>query len=215
MPYRIGKTTKTEESERAELEAAVRDMGSAGYAIVDPMDEISFLENSMSGTGYLSYESLEERCQKVISKLVLGHADAMDSTPGKLGAGQDGEESPVASALKDKQTKDGKMIERLVNRQLIPKMQNIGFKIPAGFRFEYKNDAEKMELRDKEDKSNLNTATIAQTMKNAGFQMSPEYFKERTGIETEVIETPEPTAPGEEDKQQLNKVQNRLREIYS
>jgi len=212
MPYRIGKTTKTNEDERAELENAIQNMGSAGWAIVDPMDEIEFLENNMAGTGYTAYESLEDRCQKVVSKIILGHSDAIDSTPGKLGGGQDGQESPVAKALRDKQVKDGKFIERIVNGQLIPKMRALGFNIPEGYRFAFKNDDEKEEFREREDKSNKITAEIAQVMKNAGLKMDAAYFTERTGIPVTEIEEPKPEAP--EDKEQLKKVNNMLHNLY-
>ncbi|MCA6513896.1 MAG: DUF935 family protein [Chitinophagaceae bacterium] len=211
MPYRVGKTTKTEEAERAELEAAIQNMGSAGWALIDPMDEIEFLENSMAGTGYAAYESLEERCEKKVSKIVLGHEDAVSSTPGRLGSGQ-GEESPVASALKDKQVKDGKFVERIINGQLLPKMRNLGFKLPENIRFEYKNDAEKESFRAREDASNKVTAEIAQTMKNAGLKMDAKYFEERTGIKTSEAEEIEQES--EEEKAQAENVQNQLRNLY-
>lgn len=214
MPYRVGKTTKTEEGERAELENAIQNMGSAGWAIIDPMDEIEFLETSTSGTGYTAYESLEQRCEKKVSKIILGHSDAVDSTPGKLGAGQ-GEDNPVAAALRDKQVKDGKFIERIVNSQLLPKMRNLGFKIPEDLRFEYKNDAERESFRAREDASNKLTAEIAQVMKNAGLKMDPKYFEERTGIKAEAI--PEPEAiegPEGDDPEEITRVQNRLRDLY-
>lgn len=215
MPYRIGKTTKTEEAERAELEAAIQNMGSAGWALIDPMDDIQFLENSMAGTGYTAYESLEDRCQKTVSKIVLGHSDAVDSTPGKLGAGQS-EDSPVAAALRDKQVKDGKFLERVINGQLLPKMRNLGFKIPENIRFEFKNDAEKEAFREREDASNKVTAEIAQVMKNAGLKMDAKYFEDRTGIKTTEMEQPEALEPpDEEDKAQLKQVQNRLFDLYS
>lgn len=215
MPYRVGKTTKTEEAERAELASAIQNMGSAGWAIVDPMDEIEFLENGMAGTGYTAYESLEDRCQKIVSKIVLGHSDAMDSTPGKLGAGQ-GDDNPVFVALRDKQVKDGKFIERIINGQLLPKMRALGFKIPDNIRFEFKNDQEKEAYRVREDASNLQTAQIAQTMKNAGLKMDAKYFEDRTGIKTSEIEEPSTMEePDEEDKAQMSKVQNRLRDLYS
>ncbi len=218
MPYRVGKTTKTEESERAELESAIQNMGSAGYAIIDPMDEIQFLDTSTSGTGYKSYESLEQRCEKKVSKLILGHSDAIDSTPGKLGAGQV-DDNPIAAALRDKQVKDGKFIERMVNGQLLPKMRALGFKIPEGIRFEYKNDAEREAFRAREDASNKVTAEIAQVMKNAGLKMDAKYFEERTGITTGEIEAPEPDDDDDledPDKlEEIKKVQNRLKHLYS
>lgn len=230
QPYRVGKTTKTTEAERAELEAAIQQMGSSGWAVIDPMDEISFLETSMAGTGYKSYESLEARCQKVVSKIILGHADAVDSTPGKLGGGQGGGEkdganmdgSPVSMALEDKKSRDGKWIETIINELLIPKINALpcDLKVPEGISFTFVNDHEDEQFRNREDQSNLVTAQIAQTMKNAGLQMDPKYFEDRTGIKAEKIEEPAPVMPGAAGKPgqpgapKSDKVKNRLRELY-
>lgn len=219
MPYRVGKTTKTEEKERAELENAIKNMGSAGYAIIDPMDEIEFLEAKTSGNGYKPYENLEKRCEDKVSKIILGHADAIDSTAGKLGGGQGGENSPVAQALEDKQTKDGRFIENIVNNELLPRLKKLGIvNVPDGFTFKFLNDGEEQEQRQSEDASNLITAQIAQTMKNAGLQMDAEYFAERTGIKAEAVEVvAAPASKDKANKEDLRnnaQVKNRLIDLY-
>lgn len=216
MPYRVGKTTKTNEGERAELERAIRDMGSAGYAIVDPMDEIEFLESKTTGTGYKSYESLEARCEAKVSQIILGHADAMKSSGGKLTA--DDNESPQQLAMKDKQIKDGRFIEPVINDQLIPKLRELGLvNIPDGYKFVFLNDGEEEEIREHEDASNTITATIAKTMKDAGLQMDPEYFAKRTGIPTKKMEEPAPVVPGQKPEDDLRgnkQVKNMLIDLY-
>ena len=182
MPYRVGKTTKTSEAERSELFEAIKNMGSAGFALIDPTDDISFLETRLGGNGYQAYDNLEARCQKVISKIILGHSDAADSIPGRLGNNGDRLNNPVTMAMLDKQTKDGRFIEALVNTQLLPKMRTMGFAIPQHLTFAFKNDGEKQALREREDASNKVTADIFQTIKNAGGQPDWQYFTERTGI---------------------------------
>ena len=219
MPYRVGKTSKQNESERAEFEAAVRDMGSAAYAVVDPMDEIEFISaNTGGGTGYQAYDNLEARCEAKISKIILGHEDAISSTAGKLGAEQGGEKSPAAKALEDKQTKDGEFIENIINSQLIPKLTALGIlSVPDGYEFKFLNDGEEEETREREDKSNLQTAQIALAMKNAGLKMDAAYFEKRTGIKTEEVEEPEPIAPKAGDNEDLRnngQVKNSLEEFY-
>lgn len=210
QPYRVGKTTKTNESERAELENALKNMGSAGYAIIDPTDEITFLETALGGTGYKGYTDLEIRCEKKISKLILGHADALDSVPGKLGAGQ-GDNNPTHEAMADKQSKDGVFIENIINKELIPRLIALGFNMPEGITFAFKNDAEAEEIRIKQDASNLNTAMIASTMKLAGLQMDAAYFEGRTGIVTTKIELPVvKPAPNFSEK-----IKNKLEKLYS
>ncbi|WP_188315942.1 phage portal protein family protein [Chitinophaga agrisoli] len=219
MPYRVGKTTKTTESERAELESAVQSMGSAGYAIIDPMDDISFLETRLGGTGWESYDNLEKRCVRTVTKLILGHEDAASSTPGQLGTGGAKEDNPVTMAMLAKQTKDGRFLESLTNKQLLPKMRNLGFDIPTGMRFAFKNDEEKEAFRRREDESNKKTADIYKVIKDAGGKPDWAYFKERTGIPVEAAPDPVPLAPLSGDKGKeapgfSERVQNRLKSLY-
>ena len=207
QPTRKGKTSKTEESERAEFAQALSAMGSSGWILLDMMDEVELIESKGNGQGFKIYESLEQRCEKKISKIILGHSDALDSIPGKLGAGS-GEDNPVAAALRDKQVKDCRFVEHIVNSELLPRMRMHGFSLPDDLKFEFKNDSEKEEFREREDASNKVTADIAKTMKDAGLQMDAKYFEERTGIPTTTIEKPdieEPLTP---------MLRNRLKNLY-
>lgn len=203
MPLRVGKTTKTEEDERAEFEQALAQMGSAGYILMDTMDELELVEPKGNGQGFKIYESLESRCEKKISKIILGHSDALDSTPGKLGA-QQGKDSPVYESLENCAVVDCRMLTENINTQLLPRMREMGIAIPDDYCFAIKNDSEVEELRLKQDESNKRTAEIAQIMKNAGLQMDANYFTDRTGIPTEPIQI-----------SAINpKIQNKLNEIY-
>lgn len=232
QPYRVGKTSKTNEEERNEMEQALQSMGSSGYAVIDPNDEIEFLETALGGTGWKGYDNLEDRCKKFVSKIILGHADALDSTPGKLGGGQDGEQSPVAKALSDKQTKDGRFIAPIINRELIPRLKELGFQIPDGWEFVFDNDDELVEQREREDKNNKETAGIAKTMKEAGMEMDVVYFTERTGIPAKKIVEPDPNdlevgkpgdkpKPGDQktgkpgDKPNPDKIKNMMDDLYA
>lgn len=228
QPYRVGKTPKTEETERQDMATALSSMGSNGWAVIDTDEVIEFIETNLGGTGWQGYENLEKRCEAKISKIILGHADALDSIPGKLG--NDGEESPAEKAKKAKQAKDSKFIEALVNEELLPRMREMGVNIPEDLHFEYKNDDEKEETRQKEDKSNQATALIAKTMKDAGLEMDAAYYTERTGIPAKKIEIPAPVvaAPIEEEEEEeddeekepvdtklTEKVKNKLETLYS
>lgn len=208
MPIRMGKTNKTNEEERGAFEQALAAMGSAGYILMDAMDELELVESKGSGQGYKIYESLETRCEKKISKILLGHADALDSTPGKLGSAQ-GDENPVAVALQDVATVDGRFLTDNINVELLPRLRELGFNIPEDCYFEIKNDKEKEDYRQREDASNKATADIFKTIKDAGGEADWEYFSERTGIPVEKAATLAPATPG-----LTAKIQNRLRDLY-
>ena len=210
MPSRIGTTTKTDESERGAFEAALRDMGSTGYILKDAMDEVELLESKGNGQGFKIYPDLELRLEKKISKIILGHADAIDSTPGKLGGGN-GDESPAAQALRDKQIADGVFIEDVINTTLIPKLVNMGFPIDVNYRFAFSNNAEMVDQRKNEDANNKVTADIAYTLKQAGMDIDPAYIQERTGIPVTKSEPVAPLVP----KPAFNpSVKNKLDRLY-
>lgn len=193
IPIRKGKTDKQDE-ERNEFEAGLRNMGSTAYMLLDnnTNDDLELIEAKNSGSTYNTYKDFEERLEAKISKIILGHKDAMDSVPGKLGA-QQGEDNPIYKALKEIQSRDANFIEPFINNDLLPKMRNLGFNIPDNLHFEYLNDEEAEDFRKKEDESNQATATIMKTIKDAGGKPDWKYFNDRTGMKVE--EAPPPTPP--------------------
>lgn len=213
QPFRVGKTTKLEGAEYEALYAGLQDIGTNNFALIDAQDTIEFLETGQCGTGWKGYENLEQRMEDKITNVILGHKDAMKSTPGKLGATQ-GEDSPVTKALEDKASSDCDYLEMGMNFQVIPKLIKLGIKIPIGLTFGFKNDAEKRETRKKEDANNKVTADIAYTMKQAGMKMDAKYFSDRTGIPcTDVVET-DPVLPNAIPKGLSKGVKNKLSKFY-
>jgi phage gp29-like protein len=206
QPYRIGRTNTRDEAMRSMMEETLRDMGSSGYAVIDPDDQIELLESQLGGNGYKSYDAFQDRLEKTISKIVLGHGSAVDATEGKLGNNDE-----AIKAIENKEKKDNQFAENIVNDQLIPKLRNLGFAIPEGYTFQFKNDKEKEEQRLREDESNQATATIVKTLCDAGFEVSPEYILERTGIPVEKKKEPEPEAMG---KPIQKGIKNKLDQLY-
>lgn len=199
QPIRVATTNKTEETERKALERSMIDMGSQAWMILDEgQDKIELVESKNSGTAFQSYGDFEKRMEQRITKVLLGHADAMSSVPGKLGSSQKGggDESPVDRAMDDIQVEDGTLCEDVTNEELLPRMRLFGFPIPLDKHFEFVNDNEDEEFREKEDKSNMQTAEIAMTLAQGGMQMDPAYFTKRTQIPVTAIEKPDPVAPG-------------------
>jgi len=188
QPIRVGRTNKIEETERAEFAKALSDMGSAGWILMDSVDDtIDLIESKAIGNGYQAFANFEKRLQQNISKIILGHADALDSVPGKLGSSQ-GEESPVYQAMEDKKTKDGLFITNIVNNILLPRLRKLGFDIPQDVRFEFKNNSEVFE-------NNNRLADLAIKINQAGLQIDSEYFEQETGIK--LADTTAMTEPSE------------------
>ena len=219
QPIRIGKTVKTDETERKAFETALANMGSQAYILLDDgEDSMELIESKNTGSAYQSYGDFERRLEQKISKVILGHADAMASTPGKLGGSQGGEDSPVAMAFSNIQTEDSIFLQNVINGDLLPRMRKFGFRIPLDMHFEYVNNREKEDFRRKVDDSNQKTATIAETLKSAGLQMDPTYFTERTGIPVSISGEPE-LLPGRVEKNRApvfnERTRRKLDQLYS
>lgn len=177
QPLKHAKSSKREGVERDYLETALQNMAGNSYIITDPDDEIEFKDGS-TGRGNEIYGNFEERLEKKISKLLLGHADAMDSTPGKLGA-----EDASAQSIRECGSSDVRMVEYVFNYVIFPKLRALGFLIPDDVKFKIKNDDERIQSRLAEDQTNTITATMIKTFKEAGMDVSKDWIKKRTGIE--------------------------------
>ena len=170
QPFRVGKTDKTTEEERDFMQSMLEDFGSNGWALIDKEDSIEFLD-SKGGNNHEAYSDFEHRLEQKISKLILGHADALDSTPGKLGA--TGKDDAIGIALRDKKQMDGIFIENIVNDELIPRMNELGFNIKS--KFQFKNDEEEKE-------ESFDMADLAAKLSMGGLQMGAEYYTDKTKI---------------------------------
>jgi hypothetical protein len=207
QPIRKGKTTKTDPDERNNFEMALKNMGSDAYILLDDeQDDVELVESKNAGTGHQTFSDLEKRLEAKISKVMLGHADALESTPGKLGssggAGQKANQpnSPQEKALAQVQAEDGLFVESVINSELIPRMQKFGFPIPPNFHFEFSNNMELAQERQEQDDANQKTANIMLTIAQAGGVPDWNYFSEQTGIN--VTEKPDPPIekPGPDDE---------------
>ena len=191
QPIRVGRTNKIEDSERGEFYNALQNMGSAGFILLDALDDqIELIESANVGSSYIAYADFELRLQKLISKIILGHGDALDSTAGKLGASQ-GDDNPISQALEDRQSKDGTFTTDVINTELLPRLKKLGFNVPNDIVFTFKNDHEVHE-------NNERIADLSIKVKQAGLQVDGKWFQEQTNIVlSEAITQPAPVSAKE------------------
>lgn len=198
MPLRHIKTTSEYGSEDYNmLERFMGEQASRPYLITGAQEELEYVE-SKSGTGFQSYENLEMRCQAMISKILLGHADALDSKSTALGGGTGGKKTidedntPEGKALLEIEKTQDDFVLNVLNDTVKAKLIKLKFPIPADCCFYTTNDKEEFELRKKKDAANLVTATVWQTAKQGGLKLSAKAFTEITGIEAEEVTEPAP-----------------------
>lgn len=195
QPTRVLKTNKNNEDERAAAEASMDQAGSTHWLIIEKdMEEFELLVGS-TGNGYKAYQDFIQRQESEISKLLLGHADSISSVPGKIGSQQiqgasthsEMASTPIAVALRDIQSMDGKVMEDIVMYQLMPCLRKMGFDIPDDCKFEYLNDAETRAIQNEKNDVNQKMATIVMTFAQAGVEIDPKWISEGTGIPVEYI----------------------------
>ena len=201
-PFRVGKTRKTSELDRGDFEAAIRDMGSSGYAIIDPDEEIEFITGKSSGTGNDVYDNFEQRMEKKISKVILGHADAMDSKAGKLGA----KDEDVQKAMNDIAGDDSKFLINAWNTMVLPRFRANGIAIPEGLRFALRNDTAKALAAKAENEDRKQVADFLKTLTDAGLAVDAKWVTDRIGVPVSS------SLPGQISQPET--MQARLRNLY-
>jgi phage gp29-like protein len=115
MPLRVGKYSPgSSEEERKVLRNAVFNLGADAAAVISESTVIELLEQGGKTATAAIYEKLAERCDKAISKAVLGHTGSSDSTPGKLGS-----EHEARDVRRDLLEADARALAKTVAMQLI------------------------------------------------------------------------------------------------
>lgn len=189
-------TTINNETERAAAEAALRNQGALGYGIFNKEDKLELLSGT-SNNGWRAYGETGIRWEKEISKVLLGHEDAMSSTPGKLGGGQSqgGDHSPIKDSLLEIQTSDENFITPIINHELITRLRYHGIEIPEDLTFKFLNNEEEEQIAKSKGELNLQYSQIARNLAGSGLTIDPKWWEEHTGIglsNPEVVNEKEP-----------------------
>jgi hypothetical protein len=186
-PYRaLFMENATDTTERSKGIAALNNQGGENWGLFGKDDRLEFLSPT-GGSGWKSYSEAEGRWNKDISKVLLGHADALDSVPGKLGSSQGGgkgggDHSPVKDALVAKQQMDANYLTPIINRILFPKMRELGIEVPEDLYFTFLNSEEDVMIRDKNLDMSVKMSEVVKNLIGSGYEVDQAYFEEATGI---------------------------------
>lgn len=195
QPTRVGKTTKTGAA-RKKFEQFLRNAGQDAYIVLDNQDSVEFVDGKGAGTAWKCYENLENRLKAGISKLVLGHEDAISATAGKLGgqqaASKDGfHESLIEQAIGSKQVYYGNFECSKINEIFAPKMRALGKYvgskkiadfIPEGYYYGLKNDREEDYVSRRLNSKRTTISTYVKNMNDAGWDIDKEQLSSLFGM---------------------------------
>lgn len=192
MPMRIGKTTMSDETMKANMENALRNMGGAFWAILEKDDEIEIKE-TFSTAAYDIYDKFIERANSEMSKLVLSQTGTTDE---KSFAGSAGVHESVFDSMIESKIN---WHDNILNEIVLPKLLALGFPLQNGyFESEYEEQislAQRVEM-------------VAKFMPFVKFDK--EYLQEEFDI---IIESVNDSAPKTTTDQKTN-VKNELRKYY-
>lgn len=176
MPLRHLKTNKNSDAEHMEKMSDVMDqMSSKPWIITSVDDDLQMIEGG-KGSGYKTYSDLEIRTQRLISKIILGHSDAVDSA-GKTSMNNSSTgiaQSPQNQALADVEAYDGRIVCDAVNNKLFPLMRVNGINIPTNLTFGYTNDLEIDLKNENRNNENLKISKILSDLEKSGYTIEPD-----------------------------------------
>lgn len=120
MPMRVATTPSQNPSDRRQIEIMLEEMGAAGWALL-PADTTIEIKESSRGDAYNVYDKRIDRANSEMSKGVLGQTMTIDN-----GSSQSQSETHL-EVFENICAADAKLIEYVVNDDLIPKMIRLGF----------------------------------------------------------------------------------------
>lgn len=176
MDKRVG-YTRAQGNDRTNFIKALRDIGSNAYGVFMEGDRVEYLGTQRQD----AYKVYLEFCQYVdsqVAKLIFGQ-DVVSNNTGRV-VGTVGEN--VANMYGDA---DAAFIKSLVNKKLIPLMENLGFSF-GGNVFDWDN-TERLGLEAR--------SVVDKAISDMGFQHSDEYINNTYGTEVEKKEEPEMDPP--------------------
>ena len=154
----LGKLEVADDQKKNDFLIALTEFRSSGAMVVEGSDEVEILKTDKSSSSAL-FKGFHEICVQQVSKLVLGHASALEAQAGKLGNDQS------LSIVRQDITQDDKsIVEEVINRliQHFCLINNIKDKVFFSFMPEKEDERQRIE-RD-------------QKLVDMGFELSEEYI---------------------------------------
>lgn len=133
MPMRVGTTTSQNPADRKQIEVMLEEMGAAGWAVFPEGTTVEIKESSR-GDAYNVYDRRIDRANSEMSKGVLGQTMTIDN-----GSSQSQSETHL-EMFENICAADARLIEYVVNDDLIPKMIRLGFPL-SGLTFKWDDAA--------------------------------------------------------------------------
>ncbi len=144
MPFREARYDGYDQGVRHQLETALENMGSAGYAILPKEAELTLHESKSTQGSAELYNMLRKACNDEMAILILGQTETTTSSSSS-GYAQSKTHQEVEGAINadDKEDELG-----VLNEQVIPILKNLGYPTDGGL-FVHEPEAEHVTMKDR------------------------------------------------------------------
>ena len=186
IPPRILKTNVRDDTTRRNGEKMMENMSRSSWAVIDYEDDITFGAGSGGTDSSAIFAGIIQECNEELSKLIMGHSAAADSTSGKLGNEQQANDIGA-----DKQELDSVFIKYCIQDKLFPFMRNLGFKIPDNAMFEWDNTEQDKLKRERAAEYGLKLAQMISTFNSVGYEFDQSKISEL--LDMNIVKKVEPT----------------------
>jgi hypothetical protein len=141
-PPVVAKTSVKDATRKDNAITMLKNFIKSRWMVIDKEDELVQFDTKGSANGQQYFENLIRLCDEQISKALLGSTMVMDD-------GSSRSQSEVHEKNTDKNIKSyTRKASSSVNKELIPRLRNLGFPIPKGSQFIWDN-SEKMSMKDR------------------------------------------------------------------
>lgn len=188
IPFRVMKTDISDNTRMPNAIAAMKSMTAASYAIIQTEDEVMF-HNGVAASNTSTFKEFCERMDKGMSKALVGSTMVLEDGSSRS-QGEVHERNTSAFVIAYQ-----RIIEEWINEQVIPKMRELGFAVPEGYKFKWDNT---------ETLGKSQIVELISKLNASGYNVPVEWVIDQTGIPVEEKEMPEqlevgPADPDDED----------------
>lgn len=177
-PIRVGKTDSSDLESVNNMQDMLRNMGVASWGLFKTDDIIELVESNHSDA-FQVFNEMIERCNQEISKLILGQTMTTDNGSSRSQA------EVHERILRMVGESDEQFITNILNDQLLPLMNNLGFGLDNCYIGIEEDD--ELTLQEK-------GAFDIELLKTGKFTMTPEYILQKYGTEVIPVSQPDPNA---------------------
>lgn len=186
MPLRVGYYDASNPANLAQVDKAMKEMGGAGYLVMPDNSKVEF-PSAGSTQGNDVYDRFMRACDEQISKAIVAQTMTTENGSSKS-------QGEVHLEIQESLfAADRKLVERVLNEQLIPLIIAQGGVVPEGAKFKAADEEEELSTKDRLEMD-------LRIHKEVG-RLPKAYFAEEYNVEfvddsdDEMTPQPEPTPP--------------------